>query len=153
MNGYWGKILRADLSTGEITVEEPPESFYRRYLGGSGLVGYYLLKEVPKGADPLGPENRLIFAAGPVTGVPIAGAGRNAMGAKSPLSGGYGEADVGGYFHWTAVDNYEWEHGFSDARFGLIGFDPESLERRPKRSARWLADLIERGSLDPTSIP
>jgi beta-glucosidase len=62
-------------------------------------------------------------------------------------------ADVGGYFHWTAVDNYEWDHGFSAARFGLIGFDPESLDRRPKRSARWLADLIERGSLDPTSIP
>jgi beta-glucosidase len=62
-------------------------------------------------------------------------------------------ADVGGYFHWTAVDNYEWNHGFSDARFGLIGFDPESLERRPKRSAQWLADLIARGSLDPASIP
>jgi hypothetical protein len=96
MNGYWGKILRVDLSTGEITVEEPPESFYRRYLGGSGLIGYYLLKEVPIGAEPLGPENLLIFAAGPITGVPIAGAGRNAMGAKSPLTGGYGEADVGG---------------------------------------------------------
>ncbi len=98
MNGYWGKILKVDLSTGEITVEEPPASFYRRYLGGSGLIGYYLLKEVPKGADPLGPENVLIFAAGPITGVPIAGAGRNTMGAKSPLSGGYGEADVGGFF-------------------------------------------------------
>jgi aldehyde:ferredoxin oxidoreductase len=98
MNGYWGKILRVDLTTGEITVEEPPESFYRRYLGGSGLIGYYLLKEVPKGADPLGPDNLLIFAAGPVTGVPMAGAGRNAVGAKSPLSGGYGEADVGGFF-------------------------------------------------------
>jgi aldehyde:ferredoxin oxidoreductase len=98
MNGYWGKILKVDLSSGEITVEKPPESFYRRYLGGSGLVGYYLLKDVPKGADPLGPENVLIFAAGPVTGVPLAGAGRNTMGAKSPLTGGYGEADVGGFF-------------------------------------------------------
>ena len=45
MNGYWGKILKVDLSTGEISVEEPPESFYRRYLGGSGLIGYYLLKD------------------------------------------------------------------------------------------------------------
>ena len=65
MNGYWGKILKVDLSTGEITVEEPPESFYRRYLGGSGLIGYYLLKEVPKGADPLGPENVLDLRGGP----------------------------------------------------------------------------------------
>ena len=98
MNGYTGKILHVDLSTSAITVEEPPESFYRRYMGGSGFVGYYLLKEIPKGADPLGPENVLIFAAGPVTGVAIGGAGRNAVGAKSPLNGGYGEADVGGYF-------------------------------------------------------
>jgi aldehyde:ferredoxin oxidoreductase len=98
MNGYWGKILKVDLGTGEIGVEEPPDSFYRRYMGGNGFVGYYLLKEVPKGADPLGPDNVLVFAAGPITGVPIAGAGRNVVGAKSPLTGGYGEGDVGGYF-------------------------------------------------------
>jgi aldehyde:ferredoxin oxidoreductase len=98
MYGYFGKILKVDLTTGRIEVEEPPESFYRRYLGANGFVGYYLLKEVPKGADPLGPDNVLVFAAGPMTGVPVAGAGRNAMGAKSPLTGGYGEADVGGYF-------------------------------------------------------
>jgi aldehyde:ferredoxin oxidoreductase len=98
MNGYTGKILHANLSTGKIDIEEPPESFYRRYMGGSGFVGYYLLKEVPKGADPLGPKNVLVFAGGPVTGVPIGGAGRNAVGAKSPLNGGYGEADVGGFF-------------------------------------------------------
>jgi aldehyde:ferredoxin oxidoreductase len=76
MNGYWGKILKVDLGTGEIGVEEPPDSFYRRYMGGNGFVGYYLLKEVPKGADPLGPDNVLVF-----TGVPIAGAGRNVVGA------------------------------------------------------------------------
>jgi aldehyde:ferredoxin oxidoreductase len=98
MNGYTGKILRVDLSSGRIEVEEPPESFYRRYLGGNGFVAYYLLKEVPQGADPLGPDNLLIFAGGPMTGIPIGGGGRNAMGAKSPLSGGYGEADVGGFF-------------------------------------------------------
>jgi beta-glucosidase len=61
-------------------------------------------------------------------------------------------ADVRGYFHWTAVDNYEWRHGFSDARFGLFGFDPATFERRPKRSAAWLADVIARGSLDPASL-
>ncbi len=98
MNGYTGKILRVDLSTGQIAVEEPPESFYRRYLGGNGFIAYYLLKEVPRGADPLGPDNVLVFAAGPVTGVPIGGSGRSAVGGKSPLSGGYGEADVGGFW-------------------------------------------------------
>jgi aldehyde:ferredoxin oxidoreductase len=96
--GYAGRVLHVDLTKGTLEVEEPPESFYRRYLGGNGFVGYYLLKEVPKGADPLGPENALVFAAGTITGIPIAGAGRSAVGAKSPLTGAYGEADVGGFF-------------------------------------------------------
>ncbi len=98
MNGYTGKILHVDLTSRAIEVEEPPESFYRRYLGGSGFVAYYLLKELPRGVDPLGPENRLIIAGGTMTGIPAAGSGRNAVGAKSPLTGGFGEADVGGFF-------------------------------------------------------
>ena len=71
--GYNGKILRVDLSSGKLTTEEYPENFYRQYFGGEGFVGYFLLKEVPGGADPLGPENKLIFAAGPLTGVPAGG--------------------------------------------------------------------------------
>jgi len=62
-------------------------------------------------------------------------------------------ADVRGYFHWTAVDNYEWAEGFSDARFGLIGFDPATLARTVKASGRWLAQVIERGTMDPETIP
>jgi beta-glucosidase/6-phospho-beta-glucosidase/beta-galactosidase len=58
-------------------------------------------------------------------------------------------ADVRGWFHWTAVDNYEWQHGFGDARFGLIGFDPRSGARRVKDSGRWLARVIAEGRLDP----
>lgn len=98
MNGYTGRILRVDLSSGSLDVEEPPWDFYRRYLGGNGFIAYYLLKEVPAGADPLGPDNALVFAGGPMTGVAIGGSGRNAVGAKSPLTNGYGEADVGGFF-------------------------------------------------------
>lgn len=62
-------------------------------------------------------------------------------------------APVGGYFHWTAVDNYEWRHGFGNARFGLIGFDPATLERRVKPSGTWLRDVIATDTLDPASIP
>jgi len=98
MYGYAGKILHVNLTTGQLTIEEPPESFYRRYVGGNGFVAYYLLKEVPKGADPLAPENVLVMAGGTMTGIPIAGAGRSVVGAKSPLTGGYGEADGGGFF-------------------------------------------------------
>jgi beta-glucosidase len=62
-------------------------------------------------------------------------------------------APVGGYFHWTAVDNYEWRHGFGDARFGLIGFDPATFGRQVKPSGIWLRDVIAAASLDPASIP
>jgi beta-glucosidase len=62
-------------------------------------------------------------------------------------------APVGGYFHWTAVDNYEWLHGFGPARFGLIGFDPASGERHVKASGRWLAQTIARGGFAPGDVP
>jgi beta-glucosidase len=62
-------------------------------------------------------------------------------------------AQVNGYFHWTAVDNYEWLEGFSDARFGLISFDPETRERQVKTSGDWFKKLIATGYLDPESIP
>jgi beta-glucosidase len=63
-------------------------------------------------------------------------------------------ADVRGYFHWTAVDNYEWLEGFAeDKRFGLVGFDPVTGERALKASGAWLRDVIARGALEPGSIP
>jgi aldehyde:ferredoxin oxidoreductase len=96
--GFAGKILHVNLTDSTTWIEEPPATFYRRYLGGNGFVAYYLLKEVPRGADPLGPENVLIFAGGATTAVPVAGGGRSSMGGKSPLTGGYGEAEAGGYF-------------------------------------------------------
>jgi aldehyde:ferredoxin oxidoreductase len=97
-SGYHGRILRVDLTHGQISVDTPDEVFYRRYLGGAALIAYYLLREVPPGTDPLGPENRLIFACGPLTGAPLAGSGRNAIGALSPLTGAMGESDVGGFW-------------------------------------------------------
>ena len=98
MKGYNGKILRVNLSTRQVSTEEPSEDYYKTYLGGRGFIVHTLLNEVPRGADPLGPENRLIFALGPITGHPFPGSGRNSVGAKSPLSGGYGESEVGGFW-------------------------------------------------------
>ncbi|MBI4286116.1 MAG: aldehyde ferredoxin oxidoreductase family protein [Chloroflexi bacterium] len=98
IRGYNGKILRVDLTRKAVSVEEPKEDFYRRYLGGSGFIGYFLLKELSGGEEPLGPDNKLVFAVGPATGAPISGGGRNSVGARSPLTGGYGEAEVGGYW-------------------------------------------------------
>lgn len=96
--GFWGRILRVDLSAGTIVAETPPEQFYRAYYGGRGVIAYYLLKEVGPDADPLGPENRFIVAPGVMTGAPFAGAGRNSYGAVSPITGGYGEGEAGGFF-------------------------------------------------------
>jgi beta-glucosidase len=62
--------------------------------------------------------------------------------------------EVGGWFHWTAVDNYEWLAGFSpETRFGLIGFDADTQERHVKASGRWLAEVIRTGVLDPARLP
>ncbi|MBI5968038.1 MAG: aldehyde ferredoxin oxidoreductase family protein [Deltaproteobacteria bacterium] len=96
--GYNGKILRVDLMTKKLKVEEPGEVFYRTYLGGGGLASYYLLRELRPGIDPLGPENMLIFASNVISGVPIAGMTRYTVAAKSPLTGGYGEAEAGGFW-------------------------------------------------------
>jgi len=109
LNGYNGKILRVDLSRRALSVETPPENFYRTYIGGRNFVAYHLLKELKGGEDALGPENKLIFAAGVLTGVPASGTGRNSVGAKSPLTGAYGDAEVGGY--WGA----ELRHAGMDA--------------------------------------
>ncbi len=96
--GYNGKILRVNLTSGTIHVEEPSEEFYQLYLGGRGFIIYTLLREVPAGIDPLGPENKLVFALGPMTGMPLSGCGRNSVGAKSPLAGVYGESEAGGFW-------------------------------------------------------
>ena len=100
MFGYHGKILHVDLSAGKITVEEPDEAFYRKYVGGSAMGIYYLLKHTPKGADPLGPENTLSLMLGPATGAPISGQARVSANAKSPLTDLVGDAQMGGF--WPA---------------------------------------------------
>ena len=87
--GHWGKALRVNLTTGAIHTETLDDTFLRRYVGGWGFIAHTLLKELPAGADPLGPENKLIFTTGPLTGQAIAGGGRSMVGAKSPLTGGF----------------------------------------------------------------
>lgn len=107
--GYTGRVLWVDLENERMRVEEPPERWYRMYLGGMGAVAYYLLRELEVGVDPLGPDNLLVMATGVITGAPFSGSGRNAVGGKSPLTGGFGESDVGGY--WGA----ELKHAGFDA--------------------------------------
>ena len=107
--GYHGKVLRVNLTEGKTSVEDIDGVFCRKYLGGSGFITYYLLKELKKGIDPLGPDNKMVFAPGPLTGTPVIGAGRNGVGAKSPQSGGIALSEAGEF--WGA----EFKHTGFDA--------------------------------------
>ena len=93
--GYNGKLLRVDLTAGRRTIEDLDPAFCRKYVGGTGFIVHYLLEEVDPAIDPLSPENKLIFAAGPLTGIPLGGAARHAVGAKSPLTGGIAKSEAG----------------------------------------------------------
>ena len=98
--GYNGKILHVDLTTGDLKVKEPGEAFYRKYMGGSALGMYYALKDIPQGADPLGPDNVLVLSLGVATGAAISGQSRVTATAKSPLTNAIGDAQAGGF--WPA---------------------------------------------------
>ena len=95
--GYTGKILDVNLTTGEIKTRVTEEELARKYIGGTGLASYYMYKEIPKGADPLGPDNLLIFAVGPLNGTQFPGT-RTSVNFKSPVNGHFGNAFVGGAF-------------------------------------------------------
>ncbi len=92
-----GSILRVDLATGTTSRENVPEEVVREYLGGRALGAKILFQELEPGLDPLGPDNRLVLAAGAVTGAPFSGNSRYTVMAKSPLTNGWGESSGGGF--------------------------------------------------------
>jgi aldehyde:ferredoxin oxidoreductase len=92
------RVLHVDLTTGKTQVETPPESFYRTYGGGSAMGLAYILKEMPTGSDPLGPENILTLFTGLPTGLAISGQSRLTVNARSPISGAIGDSQCGGFF-------------------------------------------------------
>lgn len=96
--GYMGKVLWVDLSSGTIEKEQIAEEVYETCLSGSGLGAYLLHKNIPAGADPLGPDNTIGFVSGLLTGTGSLFTGRWMAIGKSPLTGGYGEANCGGNF-------------------------------------------------------
>lgn len=96
--GYTGKILRVNLTTQKISTEELSEDIAMQYIGGAGFGIKYLFDEVPGDADPLGEENKLIFAPGPLSGTPAPCASRMALTTKSPLTGAVGMSLSGGHF-------------------------------------------------------
>ena len=96
--GYWGKVLHVDLERAKVTHEELDDRVARKYIGGSGLGARILYDSTGADTDPLGPDNPLIFAVGPLTGTRIFNSNRFEVVARSPLTGIYGEANCGGFW-------------------------------------------------------
>ncbi len=143
LGGYMGRFLRVDLTTRRITDETIPEPTLRAYIGGSGLGARLLFDETARDTDPLGPENRLLFLTGPLTGVTIPTSGRHAVIAKSPL-GIWGEADCGGTFgnelKRAGIDGVIFEGQADQPTYLLIADGAASLEDAPEL---WGRDSFE----------
>lgn len=126
--GYNGKILHVDLTHARATVETPSESFYRMYMGGSAMGLFYILREMPKGADALGADNVLTLMTGVTTGAAISGQSRINANAKSPISGGIGDSQGGGFF---------------PAELKFAGFDGIVVKgKAPKPVYLWIKDGV-----------
>ena len=98
MNGYIGRILRVDLTTGELRDEPLNREYARAFVGGSGLAARYVYDLVDGVTDPLGPDNPLVFMTGPLVGTAMPSAGRCSVCGLSPLTRLWGESNTGGFF-------------------------------------------------------
>jgi aldehyde:ferredoxin oxidoreductase len=96
--GTLGQYLTVDLTEGTIETHKIPDDLQKAYIGGYGLGARMLYDMVPPNADPLGPENVLGFVTGPLTGTAAFLSSRYVVVGKSPLTGGWGDANSGGSF-------------------------------------------------------
>ncbi len=95
MHGWWGKLLRVNLTTGKIAVNKIDPEILTKFIGGRGLAVKILWDELPPGIDPLSPYNKLVIAGGPLSGLPVPSSGKLVVAAKSPLTNGYGDGNIG----------------------------------------------------------
>jgi aldehyde:ferredoxin oxidoreductase len=113
LKSWHGKILRVNLTNGDITTETIDSQVAKDYLGGRGWGIRYLFDEVDPKVDPLSPENKLIFATGPLTGTPAPTGNRYMVITKSPLTGALANSNSGGVFptemKWTGFDMFIFE--------------------------------------------
>ena len=98
MNGWNGYLLRVDLTAGRTNFEYIDSALLRDYLGGRGLAARYLMDEMDPRIEPLSPRNKLIMAAGPLTGTPVPTGARYMIVTKSPLTGALTCSNSGGCF-------------------------------------------------------
>jgi len=95
MYGYWGKILRVDLTKEKSSVQLVNEGFFKKYLGGAGVGTKLLFDSMDPNVDPLSPDNVIIFSVGPFQGTTIPGSGRWVIVSRSPLTGIYTDSCAG----------------------------------------------------------
>jgi aldehyde:ferredoxin oxidoreductase len=95
MDGWTGQILRVDLTTRTYRSEPFAEDFAHTWIGGRGFAAKILYDELAPGIDPLGPENKLVVAVGPISGISAPNTGKTVVAAKSPMTGGYGDGNLG----------------------------------------------------------
>lgn len=97
MHGWNGKFLRVNLTKQKAVTQEYDAEMAKSFLGGRGFAAKILWDELKPGVDPLSPENRLIFAVGPLTGFLLPSSGKLVVAAKSPLTGSYCDGNVGSH--------------------------------------------------------
>ncbi|RLC90103.1 MAG: aldehyde ferredoxin oxidoreductase [Chloroflexi bacterium] len=100
-NGYWNQILRVDLTSGKVSSEEIGEEVWQQVIGGAGFGARVLLQETPGKLDPLSPDNRLIFAVGPLQSISLPGNAKWSVITKSPLTGTF--LDSAGGAGWAPL--------------------------------------------------
>jgi len=98
MKAYIGKILQIDLTSEKVEEKTLPEEEYFQFLGGTGLAAKTIFDMVDPSIDPFSPDNVLVFMTGPLTGTLAPTGARMTIAAKSPLTKGWGEAHVGGFW-------------------------------------------------------
>lgn len=98
IGGYLGRMLRVELSRGEISTEELNQSFIEKWVGGAGFGARYLYEEVPPGVQWSDPENRLIWTSGPLAGSGVYGAGTFNVAGKGPMTNLAGCSQAMGFF-------------------------------------------------------
>jgi aldehyde:ferredoxin oxidoreductase len=118
MFGWNGKFLRVNLNKCKAVAEEYGADIARNFLGGRGFAAKILWDELKTGINPLSEENKLIFATGPLTGFALPSSGKLVVAAKSPLTGGYGDGNIG---TWAAV------------RMRQAGYDAVILEGKTRK--------------------
>ncbi len=124
--GYAGKLLYVDLTGGTLRAKPLEREFALKYIGGRGFSARILAEGLRPGTDPLAPGNIIVFAAGPLSGTPLPSASRLIVSAKSPMTGGIGDASSGGY--WAPEMKY-------------AGFDAIVVTgRSPKPVYLWVCD-------------